>query len=227
MNYLDQDSLRVEIAILQDDIQSKNPGEARFVIPVLMGNDGLNAVYVSNRNLINKNSEMVSAINITEFSDTITLKVPIEYTYFYGSDIVPKGTRFLIAFVGGNYNDIKIIGRYDDNESPTNIQDGPISGTQQGGGMVGPTGPTGPAGVGVAGIKISQKDFYQLSKEEQETGGYFVYGPRPANIGSYNPPTDSSDGCECVEGTKISQEGYDSLSDIQKRIGTYYVKNDR
>ena len=27
--------------------------------------------------------------------------------------IIPKGTRFIVAYIGANVNDIKIIGRYD------------------------------------------------------------------------------------------------------------------
>ena len=41
------------------------------------------------------------------------LKVPKEYTYFYEGDVMPAGTKFIVAFIGGNINDIKIIGRYD------------------------------------------------------------------------------------------------------------------
>ena len=52
--------------------------------------------------------------NEIEFKNVIKLKVPKEYTYFYEGDVMPAGTKFIVAFIGGNINDIKIIGRYDD-----------------------------------------------------------------------------------------------------------------
>ena len=39
--------------------------------------------------------------------------MPKEYTVYYGRRIIPKGTRFIVAFIGGNLNDIKIVARYD------------------------------------------------------------------------------------------------------------------
>lgn len=115
MNYsgLDVNSLRIEIAILQEDILSNNPGTAKFKIPVIMTDDTISRIIASgNKNIINRRNGNISGFNIN-IENTILLRIPLEYTYFYGKKIIPSGTKFLVAFVGGNINDIRIIGRYD------------------------------------------------------------------------------------------------------------------
>lgn len=110
-NDININNLRIEIAILQEDVQSSNPGSAKFKIPVIMTNDVIGHINTSNNNILNKVNGNLSASSIN-MEDTITLKIPTEYTYFYGSSIVPAGTKFLVAFIGGNINDMQIIGRY-------------------------------------------------------------------------------------------------------------------
>lgn len=100
LNNLYMDGLRTEIAILQEDVQSKNPGYAKFIIPVLMTTTNVDSLIINSKN---------SSINLT---NTINLYIPTQHTYFYNKDIVPKGTKFIVTFVGGNINDIKIIGMY-------------------------------------------------------------------------------------------------------------------
>jgi len=101
-SYNEIDNLRIEIAVLQEPIKSFIPGFAKFKIPPLM---------------TDKNN-----INSTQTSDDvyIELYVPYEYTFCWGSDVVAEGTRFLVASVGGNLNDMRIIGRYDYNASIPN-----------------------------------------------------------------------------------------------------------
>lgn len=114
MNYIPtSDALRMEIAILQEDINSQNPGVAKFKIPVLVPSINNETIYTNGKNIINKNRIGTASLGYTNVTDILTLKVPKEYTVFYGADIVPKGTRFIVAFIGGNINDIKIISRYD------------------------------------------------------------------------------------------------------------------
>ena len=103
-NNLNIDYLRIEIAILQEDVLSTNPGRAKFKIPTI--------ITESFNDTINVRTHVMTGTTIN-IEDTIDLDIPTEYTYFYGADIVPAGTRFLVAFVGGNVNNIKIIGRYD------------------------------------------------------------------------------------------------------------------
>lgn len=115
MNYsgLDINALRTEIAILQQDVPSNNPGTAKFKIPVIMTDDTVSRIVASgSKNIINRRNGNISGFSVN-LENTISLRIPLEYTYFYGKKIVPAGTKFLVTFVGGNINDIIIIGRYD------------------------------------------------------------------------------------------------------------------
>lgn len=117
MNNLDINHLRIEIAYLQEEIESANPPtKAKFKIPVIMTEDRVTSLVTSNKNILNRSNGNISGSPI-HLDNTIELPVPLEYTYFYGADKVPKGTRFLVAFVGANVNDIKIISRYDSAQS--------------------------------------------------------------------------------------------------------------
>lgn len=112
INSFNKDNLRLEIAILQEDIDPKNPGTARFKIPTLLTEDTVAGIQTANTNIRNKiNGNLnTSGVNI---ENTIDIKIPLEYTYFYDGYVIPKGTRFIVAYIGANVNDIKIIGRYD------------------------------------------------------------------------------------------------------------------
>ena len=108
-NFMDT---RMEIAILQEDIDSQNPGIHKFTIPALITGTSLGTIYTMANNVANKTILRTNAA-VTNFDNTFSLRVPKEYTVFFGADIIPKGTKFIIACVGGNINDIRIIGRYD------------------------------------------------------------------------------------------------------------------
>lgn len=110
---LNIDGLRIEIAVLQEDIPANNPGTAKFKIPVLMTEDTVSHITASgSKNIINRRNGNISGFTVN-IENTISLRIPLEYTYFYGKEIVPAGTKFLVVFVGANVNDIRIIGRYD------------------------------------------------------------------------------------------------------------------
>jgi hypothetical protein len=111
-NFFDINRMRIEIAVLQEDISRENPGTAKFKIPVIMTEDTVAHITTNNSNILNRtNGNLANAyVNI---ENTIDLYVPQEYTQYYDVDTIPAGTRFLVAFVGGNVNDIRIIGRYD------------------------------------------------------------------------------------------------------------------
>lgn len=109
-NIFDADRLRLEIAILQEDVLSSNPGIAKFKIPALLTEDTTMHIQTGNRNIVNKSNNLSSSS--LNMESTIDLKIPTEYTYFYDEEIVPKGTKFIVAFIGANANDIKIVGRY-------------------------------------------------------------------------------------------------------------------
>ena len=110
--YLDQDNLRLEVAILQENIKSQDPGEANFKIPAIMTGEKIGTVYTPTKNSANKKIYKGTTTKTT-FDDEITLKIPLEYTAFFGKRIVPKGTKFIVAFIGGDINNIRIVGRYD------------------------------------------------------------------------------------------------------------------
>ena len=111
--YDSDETLRVEIAILQEDISATNPKTASFTIPALMTEQYKGRKYVNNYNVINKNRTGTPSISTITIDNTVKLYVPKEYTKWYGSIIVPKGTKFIVAFVGGDINSMRIIGRYD------------------------------------------------------------------------------------------------------------------
>ena len=118
--YLDVDKMRIEVAILQEEIYAFEPGYGKFKIPTVMTQDVVARVNSSSSNIINKRNGNLgsSSVNIDNY---IQLFVPLEYTFDYGAEKIPKGTKFLVAFIGANVNDGKIIGRYD--ESTNNVNE--------------------------------------------------------------------------------------------------------
>ena len=114
-SFMNIGGLRLEIAVCQEDLNATNPGICKFTIPVLFTDPTIGTFYTPNTNISNKTFGN-SSLAITNIDDTIDLYVPKEYTMFYGKDIIPKGTRFIVAFIGANLNDIRIIGRYDNLE---------------------------------------------------------------------------------------------------------------
>ena len=49
-SYMAQDNLRLEIAILQEDIKSQDPGSAKFKVPTIMTGDDVGYNYASSKN---------------------------------------------------------------------------------------------------------------------------------------------------------------------------------
>ena len=87
MNYINQQNLQTEIAVLQKKILAFKPCYARLYIPAIMGDST---------------------------DDYIEVAMPTHLAITYGDKIIPKGTKFIIQIVAGNYNDIRIIGYYDE-----------------------------------------------------------------------------------------------------------------
>lgn len=87
-SYVNQQNLQTEIAILQKKILAFKPCYARITIPALMDND--------------------------ELDDYISIPMPIHLAITYGDNVIPKGTKLIIQTVAGNYNDMRIIGYYDE-----------------------------------------------------------------------------------------------------------------
>lgn len=121
--FLDVNDLRLEIAILQENINSQKSGTYKFKIPAIITTNNVSTIYTRANNLANKNA-LKSTATMTQFDDCIDLYVPLEHIVFYNGDIVPAGTKFIVGFVGGNVNDAKIISRYyDDSVEFTSIFD--------------------------------------------------------------------------------------------------------
>ena len=95
-SYLEHDNLRIEYAVLQEEIQAFIPTYAKFKVPSVME---------ENNSIGDDSSEDIY----------IELYVPYEYTFAWGDEYIPEGTRFLVASIGANINDMRIIGRYDRN----------------------------------------------------------------------------------------------------------------
>jgi hypothetical protein len=112
MNIFSRDNLRLEIAILQEDVDPKNPGTAKFKIPTLLTENTVASIQTNSTNIRNKTNGNLASAGIN-MENTIEIKIPLEYTYFYDAYVIPAGTRFIVAYIGANVNDIKIIGRYD------------------------------------------------------------------------------------------------------------------
>lgn len=86
-SYMNQQNLQTEIAVLQKKILSFKPCYARINIPAIMGNDPDNYIEVP---------------------------MPTHLAITYGDIVIPKGTKLIVQAVAGNYNDIRIIGYYDE-----------------------------------------------------------------------------------------------------------------
>ncbi len=115
-SFLNVDNMRIEIAILQENIKAFSPTMAKFRIPAIMTDNTIAYVSTSSANIQNKRNGNLGASAIS-IDNGLSFYVPFEYTFAYGSDIVPSGTKFIVAFVGANINDAKIIGRYDQSDS--------------------------------------------------------------------------------------------------------------
>ena len=110
-SFTSTNNLRLEIAILQEDIDALNPGIHEFKIPVISTGETIGTVYTRTKTANKKKS--TRSVSKTQFDNTISLRVPKEYTVYYGARIVPKGTRFIVAFIGGDVNNMRIVARYD------------------------------------------------------------------------------------------------------------------
>ena len=85
--YMNQVNLQTEVAILQKNILAFKPCYARIIIPAIMGNDEDNYIEVP---------------------------MPVHLAITYGEKVIPKGTKLIVQAIAGNYNDIRILGFYDE-----------------------------------------------------------------------------------------------------------------
>lgn len=94
MNHTGQLNLQTEVAILQKKILAFKPCMARLVIPTIMSDN--------------------AGMNMDTY---IEAPMPVHLAIAYGSKVIPKDTKLIVQTVAGNYNDIKIIGYYNEPKS--------------------------------------------------------------------------------------------------------------
>lgn len=112
ISYENLNNFRQEIAVLQQEINKYDPpSDAKFIIPALMGNLSTEKTVSNNSsNILNTTNNL--GIGKTTTSNYVTLAVPKEYVINYPKKYVPKGTMFIVGFIGGDITTAKIVGRY-------------------------------------------------------------------------------------------------------------------
>lgn len=112
INYTNLSNFRQELAVLQEEINKYDPPtDAKFTIPALIGdNDSEQTTPNRLNNILNKNNDL--GITRITTSNYVTLAVPKEYVINYPTKYVPKGTLFIVGFIGGDITSAKIVGRY-------------------------------------------------------------------------------------------------------------------
>lgn len=99
---------RIEKAFLQEKVNKYFPGTAPFYIPAITPSSIDNTVIVSKGGSMNKNA--TSGTSKIQTSKCITLQIPKDIVRDYKEKMIPVGTCFLVAFIGGNNTVPKIIG---------------------------------------------------------------------------------------------------------------------
>ena len=75
--YLDVDKMRIEVAILQEEIYAFEPGYGKFKIPTIMTQDVVARVNSSSSNIINKRNGNLgsSTVNIDNYIQLFVLNL--------------------------------------------------------------------------------------------------------------------------------------------------------
>ena len=136
--YTELDLKYPEMAIALDDIDILNPGNVRFIIPILtpgvsMNKANRNMVSQSKSNLMNANKTAfeIDAVTVrnyiilpvtkevcgTTLTDYIFPKDSDEYNKFISNipnsvRYIKKGSRWIVIFLGGDITNPVIVGRY-------------------------------------------------------------------------------------------------------------------
>ena len=116
--YEDLDLKYPEIAIAAEDFYTTQ-SSAKFYIPVLMplvtNTTRINQQnFPNNMNILNKDKPQISK----SASTTGYITIPIhrermgEWYHREQHNLVPKGAKFIVIFVGGDINKPRILGRY-------------------------------------------------------------------------------------------------------------------
>lgn len=113
------DLLRIEVGQLRENVNKYHPGIHPFYIEAIMPDQSIvdeptpkpNVV----RNLVNDNTTkpLIKTDTVIQGSN-IMIYVPREFTLSYPEKWIPKGTKFLVAFIGKDINNPRIVGRMAD-----------------------------------------------------------------------------------------------------------------
>lgn len=92
----------------------KHPFYIKALVP--LEKEAGQTINIDKSNIYNKDLNWLSTYTMTS-EITIDLFLPKYLMMDYPSKYIPKGTKFLVAFIGGNLNNCQIIGRcYDEYE---------------------------------------------------------------------------------------------------------------
>jgi hypothetical protein len=86
----------------------KHPFWIKALVP--LEKESGQVINIDKSNIYNKDLSWLSTYTMTS-EITIDLYIPKYLMMDYPKKYIPKGTKFLVAFVGGNINNIQIIGR--------------------------------------------------------------------------------------------------------------------
>lgn len=89
---------KIEEAILMEDINKYFPGEAAFRLSSIVPLAEDISAPVTRSNSANKNNTFTTNSITTE--QNVVLQIPKCITIDYKTKIIPKGTKFLVGFVG-------------------------------------------------------------------------------------------------------------------------------
>ena len=119
INFYDKMDLKYpEIGIAMQDIDRRNPGKVKFIIPILTPNlDNSKIVnktiFQNKANLRNKTIAFdIKNISLTNY---IMIPMPKEVCMSYDMDddpIIPSGSKWILSFVGGDITKPRPIARY-------------------------------------------------------------------------------------------------------------------
>lgn len=140
-NFYDELDLKYpEIAIAAQDIDCNNPGNVKFIVPILtpnMDNSKIieKSIYQNKQNLKNLNTpfeidsilmtnyikipfpkELITGYNVNTEFDVLYEKtdsdIILKFIPKSSNNIIAKGSKWIIVFIGGDITKPKIIGRY-------------------------------------------------------------------------------------------------------------------
>ena len=119
INFYDKMDLKYpEIGIAMQDIDRRNPGAVKFIIPILTPNMDSSkiinkTIYQNKSNLRNKT--IAFDIKNISLSNFILIPMPKEVCMTYDMDddpIIPSGSKWILSFVGGDITKPRPIARY-------------------------------------------------------------------------------------------------------------------